>query len=157
MKKNLRIWEKIPLQTDPSESSDEEGHFENYRDYNKVLRTWFVSFGLGVPALLLVNRDAATILENAGILFPVVTLCLFGCVSQIFTAFLNKWSSWHLYDLEVHPENESNKWYKFFEATSEKVKIDILADAITGIFFLIAIVLIVSAFIHPHAMKVIAV
>jgi len=28
------------------------GHFGNYAEYNKLLRTWFVAFGIGGPTLL---------------------------------------------------------------------------------------------------------
>ena len=28
------------------------GYYGNYQEYNKLLRTWFVAFGIGGPALL---------------------------------------------------------------------------------------------------------
>jgi hypothetical protein len=34
---------------------DAVGTFQAYAEYNKTLRTWFVAFGIGGPALFLVN------------------------------------------------------------------------------------------------------
>ena len=34
------------------------GHFENYAEYAKTLRSWLVAYGIGGPVLFLTNKDA---------------------------------------------------------------------------------------------------
>src|SRR5438128_12646573 len=80
-----------PAMEDPADS------FSTYLEYNKVLRTWFVAFGVGGPALFLVNDKIAQQLVKAGLLREVAALFLLGAAAQILGALLNKISNWYVY------------------------------------------------------------
>lgn len=80
---------------------DVVGTFQAYAEYNKILRTWFVAFGVGGPALFLVNDKLADALVKAGQLRLVVVLFLAGATAQIVGAFLNKVANWYMYQSMV--------------------------------------------------------
>jgi hypothetical protein len=74
----------------PAEDTEEDASlFDVYMEYNKVLRTWFVAFGVGGPALFLVNEKIADRLAKAGCLREVAVLFLVGAGAQVVVAFLN--------------------------------------------------------------------
>jgi hypothetical protein len=80
---------------------DVAGTFQAYAEYNKILRTWFVAFGVGGPALFLVNDKLADALVKAGQLRLVVILFLAGATAQVAGAFLNKVANWYVYQSMV--------------------------------------------------------
>src|SRR5947207_1210929 len=53
---------------------DGKEEFVAYTDYNKVLRSWFVAFGVGGPALFLINDQNRQRLKDAGDLRWVAAL-----------------------------------------------------------------------------------
>ena len=80
---------------------DVAGTFQAYAEYNKILRTWFVAFGIGGPAFFLVNDKLAGALVKEGQLRLVVSLFLAGAAAQILGAFLNKLANWYVYQSMV--------------------------------------------------------
>ena len=95
---------------------DPEGIFEAYAEYNRILRTWFVAFGVGGPALFLVNDTLAAALEKAGQLRLVVLLFLTGASLQVLGAFLNKVANWYQYQYRIRDkkaglERPISRWY----------------------------------------------
>ena len=76
---------------------DYDGHFANYSEYSKTLRSWLVAYGIGGPVLLLTNKDAPEKLAKSPHLETIVTLFVAGVALQILLAFLNKWAAWHMY------------------------------------------------------------
>ena len=74
-----------------------EDHWSNYVEYNKSIRAWFVTFGIGAPALFLVNSSLLTGLRESASGYCIVTLFLVGCGIQVAVAVLNKLIAWHLY------------------------------------------------------------
>jgi hypothetical protein len=81
-----------------AEADDGTDNYSSYMEYNKVLRSWFVAFGIGGPALLLVNTHIATSLKNGGCLRYVALLLLSGVAAQVAGALLNKHINWYVYD-----------------------------------------------------------
>lgn len=88
-----------------------EDHWLNYVDYNKTLRTWFVSFGIGGPVLLLVNPSLLQALKAADRAHWVVGLFVLGCGLQTLTALINKTVSWYLYCGEHDEDTRRTWWY----------------------------------------------
>ena len=86
-----------PAKHSGDDAEDASDGFGAYLEYNKVLRTWFVGFGIGGPALLLVNNSIAKSLVEAGQLRAVVFLFLLGTTAQVLGALLNKIANWYVY------------------------------------------------------------
>src|SRR4051812_11034794 len=80
-----------------AEEFDPSDSYSSYLEYNKILRTWFVAFGAGVPALLLVQKEISERLLKIGELKFVAILFIVGVASQVFGALLNKVSNWYVY------------------------------------------------------------
>lgn len=117
------------------EADDGSGSFETYLEYNRVLRTWFVAFGVGGPALFLVNGDVAERLADAYQLRLVVILFLIGAGAQVMGALLNKFANWYVYVSIIDEDNSKNRSYKFAEWLAEQFWIDIALDILTiGVF-----------------------
>lgn len=83
-----------------SEDGPDDGteNFTAYLEYNRVLRTWFVAFGVGGPALFLLNDDIAKRLAAADELQLVAMLFLGGAALQVLGALINKIANWYVYE-----------------------------------------------------------
>ena len=77
--------------------SDGANEFSAYLKYNEILRSWFVAFGVGGPALFLVNDKIGTRLGESGQLFPVLLAFFIGTGSQVIGAVINKTFNWYVY------------------------------------------------------------
>jgi hypothetical protein len=75
--------------------------FAAYAEYNKLLRTWFVTFGVGGAALLLTNDTIATKLATRELLRPVVLSLFVGSAAQVLLALINKTANWFVYEAYV--------------------------------------------------------
>ncbi len=117
---------------DPADS------FKTYFEYNKVLRTWFVAFGVGGPALFLVNEKIAERLAKFGLLRDVAALFLVGAAAQIIGALLNKITNWYSYIAAYEPHFKGTRRHKFAEWYTHAFWIDIWIDVITIVSFGIA-------------------
>jgi hypothetical protein len=59
----------MPRQKQSDQSDiDASDNYTTYLEYNRVLRTWFVAFGIGGPALFLANDSVSKKLAAAGCL-----------------------------------------------------------------------------------------
>jgi len=125
---------------------DASGSYDAYVEYNKILRTWFVAFGVGGPALFLVQGSIAERLVKAGELRFVATLFLLGAASQVLGAFINKLANWYVYWSVENPGNPTHWKYRASEWLVEQFWIDILLDAITIVSFTIAVWQMLTAF-----------
>jgi hypothetical protein len=110
---------------------DAVGTFQAYAEYNKILRTWFVAFGIGGPALFLVNDKLAQALVGAGQLRLVVILFLAGATAQVLGAFLNKVANWYMYQSMVDDKSEGTFLHKASEYFVNVFWPDILLDVFT--------------------------
>lgn len=113
-----------------SNESDKDGHFANYAEYSKTLRSWLVAYGIGGPVLFLTNKDAPAKLAGSPHLDTIVTLFLVGVGFQIFLAFINKWAAWHMYKAGVTDDYQSTLQYKTWYWINDQSWIDCVFDLI---------------------------
>ena len=131
---------------EPDEPDDESGSFAAYSDYNKILRTWFVAFGIGGPALFITNDAVARRLASIGELHYVATIFIVGAAAQVVGALINKVANWYVYRSNW-PDPGPPKWrYKAAEWLIDQFLIDLGFDAISVESFGIAAWLLLTAF-----------
>lgn len=128
------------------EGEDVSDSFSAYQEYNKILRTWFVAFGIGGPSIFLVNDKVAIRLATDGELKFVATLFLLGAASQIFGAFINKIANWYEYRSNWGDPETTQRRYKISHWLIEQFWIDIAIDLITFVCFGIAAWKLLTAF-----------
>ena len=75
-------------------TTEREEYFKAYEEYSKVLRTWFVAYGIGGPVLLLTNQTLAKAIKASGQGKSLAALFLAGVALQVVLAALNKFSMW---------------------------------------------------------------
>lgn len=116
----------------------EDVYGEAFDRYEKMLRTWFVAYGIGGPVLFLTQetlRKAFVAAPNAptiGILF------LLGLLAQVLESFLYKMTTWYLYRGEVKNDTKSHCIYRISECVENNYWIDIFFDLFTIVMFTIA-------------------
>ena len=114
---------------------EREASFRTYFEYNRVLRTWFVAFGIGGPALFLVNDAVARRLAAADELELVSLLFLLGAAAQVAGALTNKVANWYVYIASVDEGFERTVRYRVAEWLVAQFWIDIVLDVLTiGVF-----------------------
>jgi len=107
---------------------------ERYNEYNRILRSWFVAFGVGGPAIILVNSEVRNQLVQQSEMHAVILLFLAGAGAQVFVAFLNKVVNWYSID-DGDDEYRRTKRYRLSSAVVEWFWIDIVADLLTFFVF----------------------
>jgi len=124
-----------------------------YADYNKVLRTWFVAFGIGVPAALLLDKDARELLHTSCSTELIIYSLVIGTAIQIFLAFLNKYIAWCNSYIILNDESEEkdkvevNELIEWIANLTEKIWIDVVGDIVTIVLFGIAILSLYRLFL----------
>jgi len=121
-------------------------YFESYAEYNRILRSWFVAFGIGGLALLLVEDKLRAALAASGEARTVATLFLTGVALQILIAVLNKYANWYCYAGEDDPAYQHTSAYRFWSGFARKFIIDVLVDLTTAISFFTAIGVLFNIF-----------
>ncbi len=102
-------------------------HFSNYAEYNKTVRTWFVSFGIAGMALLLTNPslfEQLSIQNRRCVVYGFLVAT--GC--QVIDGFINKSAAWYMYAGSASPDLRATTKYKFWEWITQQYWIDLLAD-----------------------------
>ncbi len=110
---------------------DAKNEFAAYIEYNKILRSWFVAFGVGGPALFLVNDQLGRRLATSGQLGTTGALFLAGAASQVVGAVLNKISNWYVYRGTVEPDYQRTRRYAFFAWFVLQFWVDVVLDCVT--------------------------
>ena len=88
--------ENVPASLGDSAAVREEtGFFQAYAEFAKTLRTWFIAYGIGAPALVLSNKDLWITVKNSGCLAYIAFLFLVGVAFQVIRAFIYKNAMWH--------------------------------------------------------------
>jgi hypothetical protein len=123
-----------------------QSYFESYAEYNRILRSWFVAFGVGGLALFLLESPVRTALLASGQTRTVVFLFLVGVISQIVVAFLNKYANWYCYFGEDNPAFLHSSLYRFWSHIASLFLIDIILDILTVGCFLTAIGILFGIF-----------
>jgi hypothetical protein len=135
--------EKEPKEEDPADS------FGVYLEYNKILRTWFVAFGVGGPALFLVNEKIAERLASHSLLLDVAALFLIGAAAQIIGALLNKIANWYVY-MAGYKESYQGIWqHRWSEKFMHAFWFDFLVDVTTILCFGAAAWMMLTIFAAP--------
>ena len=136
-----------------SKSSAEEDDgldtYDTYLEYNRVLRTWFVAFGIGGPAVFLVNPGVAQKLATAGQLRGVVILFLLGAGFQVVGALLNKIANWYVYQALLDPQVKGTRRHRAAEWLIDKFSFDIALDLGTVFVFGYAAWVVLTVFATP--------
>ncbi len=137
-----------------SKTHNGDGDWDAYADYNKILRAWFVAFGIGVPATFLINKDLFRYLAPQKGGDPYIFIFfLIGVASQVLMAFINKIINWCAYYIRENfpngiEENSSNgesaNWWdrkaNIISNASNWFLIDVFSDLITICSFVWAMV-----------------
>jgi hypothetical protein len=123
----------LGLVDERSETKDEE--FAAYLEYNKVLRSWFVAFGVGGPALILVNQSVSQRLVAAHQTWWVASFFLSGAAAQVAGALINKIANCYAYSVKSRPELSVKWWVVLSRWLLEQFWIDITLDAATILAF----------------------
>jgi hypothetical protein len=116
-------------------TTDREAFFDAYQEYSKVLRTWFVVYGIGGPVLLFTNDTFARTLKASGEGRSLAALFLAGVALQVVLAALNKFSMWGIYFGEFKGEFKRTRRYKLSHWFSEQFWIDFVVDILTLFLF----------------------
>jgi hypothetical protein len=117
-------------------TTDREEYFKAYEEYSKVLRTWFVAYGIGGPVLLLTNETLAKAIKASGQGKSLAALFLAGVAFVL--AALNKFSMWGIYFGELKVTFKSSRRYRVSHWYSEQFWIDFAVDVSTLILFALA-------------------
>jgi len=102
-----------------------------YLEYNKVLRSWFVAFGVGGPALFLINAQIGQKLADNGELRYVSALFLVGAAFQVSGALINKIGNWYVYRGANDRAYQEKKRFKFCKWLVHQFWIDVGLDLAT--------------------------
>jgi hypothetical protein len=108
--------------------ADSKNEFAAYLEYNKIVRSWFVAFGVGGPALFLINEQLARRLAETGQLRFVSILFLIGAGSQVGGAVINKISNWYVYRGSIDGAYRETRRYKFFKWWVLQYWVDVVLD-----------------------------
>ena len=123
-----------------------QAYFESYAEYNRILRSWFVAFGIGGLALFLLESPVREALLASGHTRTMVILFLIGVTAQIIVAFLNKYANWYCYFGEDNQVFMRTRVYRFWAHIASQFWIDIFFDVLTVACFLVAIWMLFEIF-----------
>ena len=119
--------------------SDGQNELDSYLEYNKILRTWFVAFGVGGPAFFLVNTSIGERLAGADELRFVSAMFLLGAGSQVCGALINKVSNWYVYRGAQDEAFRARRRYRFSHWLVHQFWIDIVLDLVSILAFGLAL------------------
>src|SRR4029077_12336887 len=124
------------------------GYYGNYQEYNKLLRTWFVAFGIGGPVLLYTRPELLQDFTDVD-RSRVVWALLIGSATQVVLAFLNKCVSWQEHNYRFKHERDlklNRNWRELLgKWLDDQFWIDVLADLASALLFGYAIYMIAGA------------
>jgi len=115
-----------------------EEYLEAYGEFSKVLRTWFVAYGIGAPVLLVTNETVSRVIKASGSAKTIAGCFLAGVALQILLATSNKAAMWVLYYGEENQSFKQGSSYELGYWFSEHISIDLFVDAVTLVLFGIA-------------------
>ena len=121
-------------------------YFESYAEYNRILRSWFVAFGIGGLAMFLVEDKLRDALIGSGAARLVIALFLSGVALQILVAGLNKYANWYCYAGEDDAAYQRTTAYRFWSGVARQFIVDIVVDVATALCFFAAIGTLFSVF-----------
>lgn len=99
------------------EWDEQDNYFEDFAEYAKALRTWFVAYGVGGPVLLLTNEGIRERIAASGLSGTIAFCFLLGVALQVLGAVVNKASLWGCFKaarqpaLRMRPRFRVAKWF----------------------------------------------
>jgi hypothetical protein len=123
---------------------EETEYYHAYAEFAKTLRTWFIAYGIGAPALVLSNKDLWNVVKGSGKLTYIAVLFLLGVTFQVIEAFIYKTAMWHLYVGESDEDHVKTWWYAMADKVSESYKLELFFDVGAFVFFAIATIVLVT-------------
>lgn len=115
-----------------------------YGEYNRTLRTWFVGFGFGVPAIFIVNDGAQATLVKSASGQSIVLLFLLGAGAQAAMALINKVIAWSAY--RTHRSDDAGRLAKAIAKAEDWFLVDVIFDFATVVFFAWSTLLLFKCF-----------
>jgi hypothetical protein len=113
----------------------DDGFFKAYEEYSKVLRTWFVAYGIGAPVVFLTNEVMSKTVLNSPNAPYIGGAFLIGVALQVILAAVNKHCMWALYYGDTETTFQKTSSYRIANWISERIWIDLTADVITFALF----------------------
>jgi len=103
-----------PMDTPKSqdESPAAASLFSVYSEFARVLRTWFVAYGIGGPVLLLTNDAVQRKFAASGQAAHITLAFLTGVALQVLLAVLNKNATWIAYEAERRADRKTKTVYR---------------------------------------------
>jgi hypothetical protein len=118
-----------------------------YGEYNKTLRSWFVAFGIAVPAIFITSKEAKEFLLKSPNINFIINLFFIGVTCQIIISLLNKfisWSAYHRDDCKLMYDKDCHPAFKHIASLENAILIDFIFDLATIICFAWAIYKLLS-------------
>jgi len=117
------------------DSENEDDLFGDYDEFAKVLRTWFVAYGIGGPVLLLTNETVRAKIAASGCARNITLAFLIGVGFQVLLTLLNKAALWGCYQAARKPELRKRLVHRAAEWFAYVLWIDLLVDIASLILF----------------------
>src|SRR5882672_3970720 len=111
----------------------EDHYYQEYSEYAKNVRIWFVAYGVGGPALILTQPSLYNSVLASGHARGIALAFLIGVLVQILTALLYKAAAWNLHYSQERGQGQPAPWAKRVERW---YWIDVMADIIALALFL---------------------
>ncbi|MEO0964924.1 MAG: hypothetical protein AAFY08_07370 [Planctomycetota bacterium] len=101
----------------------------------RTVRSWFLAFGIGAPAIFVTNEGAAIALANSGYAHWVVALFLLGVALQVGQGLLSKHTMMYLFVCEGDPDRQAGRLHGLALWLFEAYWLDLVVDLLTcGLF-----------------------
>jgi hypothetical protein len=118
--------------------AQETGFWQPYSEFAKTLRTWFVGYGVGAPAVVLTQADLRLQLGASGMMAALAWFFFAGVLLQVLLAWVYKAAMWQLYLGETDEDRRNSRWYRSANAISEATWVEVVVDLATIVSFTIA-------------------
>jgi hypothetical protein len=118
-----------------SKNSNES--FEVYSEYNKILRSWLVGYGVGLPVFIVSIQNVLAITNKHYLKYVLISLVI-GILSQIISTLINKICNWLVYRSYSDNTFPEKFPYKQGIAISKMFVIDVIFDFSSIISYVIA-------------------
>jgi hypothetical protein len=117
-------------------------YYQEYSEYAKNIRLWFVAYGVGGPALLLTQPALYDSISRSDDIQAVAIAYFAGVIVQILTALLYKAAAWNLHRSKERGQGRPSRWAERVESW---YWLDLVADLTTLALFAFATVCVLRA------------
>ncbi len=138
MSANIERPKDNPPSDDPPGKREEADFYAPYGEFARNLRTWFIAYGVGAPALFIAQPELLSAVVASGSGRLLASLFLSGVAVQILVAIMYKGAMWYLYMGELDASVKAKKRYKVADWLSEAFWLELLFDLVTLVLFGVA-------------------